>query len=196
MKGKMNPPLEMGDEIILYHMEGESSVSPGTKGIVTKIEQDPFERESKIISVKWENGSQLSLLSATDFWKKSIPSINEDRQFDYFSNNPEIFENFDWRFLSDYLSKVRESGIVNMFGASPLLYAGKDHIERYYGEGREDDEDFQNVLELAEEAKNKMIQGTLKWMKKNNKELDIDNVNIYIKKLSNKVWGLFANFMH
>jgi hypothetical protein len=39
---------------------------------VTRISQDPFESDSdeEIISVDWDNGSTLSLLSTTDAWKK------------------------------------------------------------------------------------------------------------------------------
>ena len=75
MKGPLNPPLEVGDRIICYHMEGETSVTPGTKGVVTSINSDPFEplaADEKIISVDWDNGSHLALISSTDAWKKII----------------------------------------------------------------------------------------------------------------------------
>ena len=73
MKGMLNPTLEVGDRVICYHMDGETSVPPGTEGKVTKIQKDPFEPngEDIIISVDWDNGSSLSLVSATDAWKKS-----------------------------------------------------------------------------------------------------------------------------
>lgn len=76
MKGPLNAPLNVGDEIVCYYMEYETSVSPGTKGVVTKIQKDPFEsdEDALIISVNWENGSKLSLISQTDAWKK-IQSI-------------------------------------------------------------------------------------------------------------------------
>ena len=70
MKGMLNPPLEVGDKVICYHMENETAVPPGTVGTVTKIQRDPFEDEGDIISVDWENGSTLALVSVTDAWKK------------------------------------------------------------------------------------------------------------------------------
>ena len=73
MKGPLNPPLEVGDRVICYHMEGETTVTPGTKGVVTAISRDPFESvdaDEKIISVDWDNGSHLALISSTDAWKK------------------------------------------------------------------------------------------------------------------------------
>lgn len=72
MKGQLNPPLQIGDRIICYHMEGEVHAPIGIKGTVTRISKDPFESDSdeEIISVDWDNGSTLSLLSTTDAWKK------------------------------------------------------------------------------------------------------------------------------
>ena len=62
----INPELKIGDNIILYHMEGETSVAPGTKGIVTSINEVAGDI---IYGVDWENGSKLSLLAGTDYWK-------------------------------------------------------------------------------------------------------------------------------
>ena len=72
MKGTLNPQLKVGDSIICYHMEGELGVPPGTSGRVTNITKDPFEFDSdeQIISVDWENGSKLGMISSTDAWKK------------------------------------------------------------------------------------------------------------------------------
>jgi len=195
MRGPINPPLEVGDRIILYHMDGEFSVPPGTTGTVTKLSRDPFEMDDeKLINVKWDNGSTLALVSSVDRWKK-IPkeTIEEqDKSWEYMTKNPEIFENFDWKFLREFLYKIRESGIVNMFGTAPLLYSGKNHIERYYGEGREDDETFQEVLDMAEESKHKIIQGVVKFMEKNNLGLDdMNSVNRYASKFSDKILGLY-----
>ena len=79
-----------------------------------------------------------------------------------------------------------------MYAAYPLLYSGSEHIDRYYGEGREDDENFQAVLEDADESKNKIIQGVIKFMEKNNKDLDnLDQVNRYAQNFAQKILGLY-----
>lgn len=196
MKGPLNPELKIDDVIMLLHMEGETSVPPGTIGVVTKITRDPFEEEgSNIISVKWENGSVLNLITSTDAWKKvKNDTIKEQRDstWDYMTKNADVFENFDWRWLEKFLYKLRDSGIINMFGAHPLLYSGKEHIDRYYGEGREDDEDFQALLDDADEAKDKIIQGVISYMEKNNKSLDnMDEVNRLARDFSKKILGLY-----
>jgi hypothetical protein len=201
MKGQLNPELKVGDRIMCFHMEGETSVPPGTLGTVTRITRDPFESENdSLINVKWDNGSSLALITSTDAWKMAPQEIKEqDRSGDihwkFMTANPDIFEHFDWRWFREYLKKVRESGIVNMFAASPLLYSGKEHIDRYYGENQEDNESFQDVLEMSEESKHKLIQGVLKYMDANNKSIDdIDVVNRYARKFSEDLLGVYMNF--
>jgi hypothetical protein len=199
MKGPINPELKVGDIIVVYHMEGETSVPPGTLGVVRKITRDPFETEDdKVIDVDWENGSKLNLISVTDRWKKvNQETIEEqtkgiDPNWKFMTENEDIFDHFDWRWLREFLNKIRKSGIVNMYTASPLLFAGRDHIDRYYGEGREDEEEFQAVLDDAEESKNKIVQGVMSYMTANNKSLDDMNlVNRYANNFSQKILGLF-----
>ena len=195
----MNPKVKIGDRIICYHMEGELGVPPGTKGTVKKIGRDPFESQGEeIISVDWDNGSRLSLLSTTDYWKLDKERIKEavspGAEYSYFKQNPEIFTNFDWKFLRDYLYLVREAGPVNMFESAPFLISGKERLERYYGEGREDNEDFQKVLEMADQARDKMIQGTLKYMESKGKEIEIDEVNRLFQKMAVKIVQLYVAF--
>lgn len=200
MSKQFNQELKAGDKIMIYYMEGELGVPPGTTGTVNKITNDPFEKDGFIINVRWDNGSTLSLLSSTDVWKKideELKDINEstDSNWNFITNNADVFENFDWRWFREFLSKIRDSGIINMFGASPLLYSGKKHIDRYYGEGREDDRAFQEVLEDAEESKNKIIQGVIKYMEKNNKDLDnMEMVNRYANHFSQQLLGLYIVF--
>jgi hypothetical protein len=51
-------------------MDGETSVPLGSIGRVTEINIDPFDMDSEIISVSWDNGSSLAMISSTDAWKK------------------------------------------------------------------------------------------------------------------------------
>ena len=200
MKGPLNAPLNVGDEIVCFHMEHETSVPPGTKGVVNKVQKDPFESDDDalIISVTWENGSKLSLVSATDAWKKiqteKIEEQTGSKEYDFFNKNPEIFENFDWRFLKDYLKKVQKAGPVNMFEAGPFLYSGKKWIDRHYGEDNEDNEDFQEMLDNSEEAKDVMVQGTMKWMESKGMEIELETINRVIRKLSTKIVELYMKF--
>jgi hypothetical protein len=196
MSKDMNLMPKEGDTLMCLHMEGETSVPPGTIGVVKKVVRDPFEDDDFLIEMKWENGSSLSLVTSTDAWKKVKPKIEEQRNGDPVWNtlirNEDIYENFDWRWLEKFLYKLRDTGIVNMLGASPLLYAGSEHIDRYYGEGREDDEQFQEFLKEADIAKDKIIQGVVNYMLKHDKDLeDMDLVNNYARKFSKDILTIY-----
>jgi hypothetical protein len=197
-KKELNPKLDKGDRIMCLHMDGETSVPPMTTGTVRSVVKDPFEDNSEIINVDWDNGSTLGMLSATDSWVKiAQETLDEqagDSEYEYFNKNPEVFENFDWRFLREFLKKLRDAGPVNMFEATPFLYSGKDWIDRYYGEGREDNEDFQEVLEMAEEAKHKMVQGVLKYMKSEGIEIELEKVNRLMQNFAKKILQLYISF--
>lgn len=196
IKRELNPPTSKGDRIMCLHMDGETSVPPMTLGTVIRTVSDPFEPDSKIIAVDWDNGSNLSLLSATDSWVKDTTTpITEQNEYAFFGNNPEIFENFNWRFFRDYLLKVKKSGVINMLQAPPFLYSGREWIDRYYGENQEDNESFQEVLEMAEESKMKLVQGLMKYME--SKKLDMDDmsrVNHLAEKFASKIVQLYMTF--
>ena len=197
-KKEINPKLVTGDRIMCLHMDGETSVPMGTTGTVTKVGRDPFEDDGEIIVVDWDNGSTLSLISTTDSWVKVSQETLEEQtgssEYDYYSENPEIFDNFDWRFLREFLTKLRDASPVNMLQAQPFLYSGREWIDRYYGEGREDNDDFQEVLDMADEAKDKMIQGVLKYMESEGIEIELDKVNRLIGKFASKILQLYISF--
>lgn len=198
-KKEINPQVDKGDRIMCLHMDGETSVPMGTTGTVRSVVRDPFEVDGLIINVNWDNGNKLGLLSITDTWVKiSQEKLEESKSdytsFNFFSENPEIFENFDWRFLRDFLYKLRESSVVNMHQAEPFLYSGEDWIERYYGEGKEEDENFQELLSVANEAKDKMVQGVLKYMESKNMEIDLDKVNRLVSKFAREIVNLYIAF--
>jgi hypothetical protein len=200
MKGQLNPELKVGDRIMCFHMEGETGVPPGTLGTVIRISRDPFESENdSLITVKWDNGSTLALITSTDAWKLAPQEIQEQAtgspEYDFFRKNPEVFENFDYKFLKKFLQKLRDSGVINMFQAAPFLYSGKEWIDRYHGEHEEDNEEFQEVLEMADEAKNKMIQGLLKYMESKNMDVDdMSRVNNLIDRFAVKINQLYVTF--
>lgn len=196
---ELNPKVTSGDRVMCLHMDGEISIPPMTLGTVRNVVRDPFEDDAEIINVTWDNGSSLSLLSLTDSWvkepKEQIEEQTGSREYDFFSKNPEIFENFDYKFLVKYLYKLRKSGVINMFQSAAFLYSGREWIDRYYGENEEDNESFQELLDMAEECRNKMIQGLMKYMESKNMELDdMSRVNSLLKRLADKIVQLYMAF--
>jgi len=188
----INPKLNVGDNIILLYMKGESK-SPGLKGVVTRI-NNVFGED--VISVDWEDNSKLSLLSTEDAWAldNSI-QIKESDKNKWWSENLEI-ANFNTKVITDFLIKVRDSGITNMFGASPYLWMGKERLEHefeYKNVIREDE--FQEVLDTADEVQSEMINGCIKILEKENKELSIENINRYLRKYSEKLLMHYINVL-
>lgn len=190
----INPKLKKGDRVVLLHMDGETSVPPGTLGTV-KSHSVVFGDDQ--YSVEWDNGSRLSIISSVDLWdleenmKNKPKKINETDEFDgnrRLFNNADVFRHFNMKFLKDYLVMVRDSGIVNMFGASPYLYLGKDRIEhefKYRDVANQDE--FEQVLENADRAQGEMVNGVIKVLESEGKELNLENINRYLSKYSKKV---------
>ena len=179
MKKNKNPEVEPGDRVMCVKMSEEFSVAPGDLGTVIDVTNDPTLSGVKIIGMKWDNGSTLSLLSDADLWKKVrrdyIDESRTNRFFQSFEKNEDVYEHFDIHYFNDFFRKVRESGVVNMFEAAPFVLAGEQWIERYYGEGREDEEAFQNLLEVADETKYKFISNLMDYMQE--KGMSVDDIN-------------------
>jgi hypothetical protein len=198
----MNEPVKVGDRIILLKMSGEYQMPPGLKGTVASIGRDPFEPDGFVIMVDWANGSSLSLLSSVDFYKKIPNEVNESSsggtlsesdRFNYMKNNKELFENFDWKKILDFLTNIKESGVTNMFGSAPFLYSGRKWIENKYGDYPNNPDALEKVLNSADEIKNEMIQGTLKSMKSEGYD-DIGKINKRVEKFARSFLTLFMVF--
>ena len=109
-----------------------------------------------------------------------------------FMSNIEVFRTFDREFLFAFLKKLRESGIVNMYNAAPYLYMGGGRIysENHYNETKDEDA-FEELVEMADEAKDKMIQGAVKVLEKEGKEITVEGVSRVIKRYSSKVLDMW-----
>jgi hypothetical protein len=197
----MNPELKVGDRIVCYAMEGEISVPPGTKGTVTKIQRDPYDANDKLISVRWDNGSTMSLISSVDKWKLVKQKIQEqpDREVDphgnFIATNRELKRSMDLNYFLEYFKLLRKSGITNMFGSSPFVYMDSKHLDRYHGEGRENDEDFQNLLEIQDEARSKFLSGLVKYADLKDIDLmDDSKINSLARTLSSKLLQFYMTF--
>jgi hypothetical protein len=190
-KPNINPELKKGDRIKLISMGDETSLSFGDGGTV-KSKVNVFGIPQ--YGVDWDNGSSLQLLSDTDHWmfeddydEKFSKKINENIHSDILSNS-ESFTEFNMRFLYNYLKKVRESSVVNMFESPPLLYLGSDRIAHEFKyKDVKHEEEFNEVLEMADEAQSEMIQGVMKVLEKEGKEPDLSNINRYLKRYSKDI---------
>lgn len=190
----MNPELEVDDRVVLLSMSGEDLIA-GIKGTVTK---KSFVIDQIQYNVNWDNGSKLALLADED--KYMLLKDLEDRKTKRKGNitemdaklihdNREIFENFNMNLLWKYYNALKKSGITNMLGAAQYLYLGKERIahEFHY---KETNEDFDEVLEMADEVKNNLISGVLKIMDKKDADYDLSRISSMVNRYSSKIVSL------
>lgn len=190
----MNPELEVDDRVVLLSMSGEDLIA-GIKGTVTK---KSFVIDQIQYNVNWDNGSKLALLADED--KYMLLKDLEDRKSKKKGNitemdaklihdNREIFENFNMNLLWKYYKALQKSGITNMLGAAQYLYLGKERIahEFHY---KETNEDFDEVLEMADEVKNNLISGVLKIMDKKDADYDLSRISSMVNRYSSKIVSL------
>jgi hypothetical protein len=183
--------LNVGDRVKLLYMDGETSIEPGTEGTVVK---SLVLFGTKQYAVKWDNGSELDLISSVDAWKKIEPKkLDESFNEDPFYQNIDTFRFFKMKFFQEFLKKIRECGVTNMFGAAPYLYMGRQRMEVDFNYHNVENEICDDVLEMADQAQSEMINGVIKYMNENNKEIDIDKVNRNVRKFATSIVVLYMN---
>jgi len=218
----MNQELKKGDRVMLLHMEDSySGLMPGTWGTVTS---EAVIMGVKQYGVNWDNGtkekpgeiiSKLQLLSDIDMWttegfkkklkenkiisKKNFIKETDDLEREWKRNmsiikNIDVIRFFDFQFFRKYLDTLKESGIVNMFGASPYLYMGRDRIKHEFTyEEIPNEEAFNQLLDMADESQAKMIDGIIKLLDDMGKESDLTNINSKLRRYSDKILNSWIN---
>ena len=123
-----------------------------------------------------------------DFKEKNDKSLNEDDIHKDAINRVDSFKMFNMKFFVDYLITIRDSGIVNMYGASDLLWLGKNRIEHEFKyKNIPDEEKFDELLEMADTSQMYMINGVINILEKEEKELTDRNINNYLKRYSSQI---------
>jgi hypothetical protein len=193
----INPKLKEGDRVVVLHMDDDINPIPmGTAGTVLKhsvvFGDDQY-------YIKWDNGSRLSLIDGVDMWdfednyknkrKKKITEMNIDSFKKVISgNNADVFKYFNAKFLRKYLLTLRDSGITNMFGASPYLYIGRERLEHEFKyKDIPNEEKFDELLDMADQAQSEMVHGIIKYLEANGKEADLQQINRELRRFSSAV---------
>ena len=187
----INPKLHIGDRVVMLYMDGES-FKPGVVGTVTRI-SNVFNNTQYLVD--WDNGSRLQILSDVDKWikeedwiqmKNKRKGIKESFDPDFKKKFGDLTKYYKMSKIHKFMDELRQSGVINMFGSSPYLYLGKERIahEHYYSDTNEH---FDNVLEMADEVKNLMIQGALKKLEDQDIEIDLRTVERVLKQDALKI---------
>jgi hypothetical protein len=127
--------------------------------------------------------------------KIKIKEQISNKSFDVlFDKNGDVFKSFNMKFFYKYLALIRKSSIVNMFGAAPYLYMGRERLEHEFKyEDIHNEEAFDEVLELADQAQSEMINGVINVLESKGKEDTLENINRYLRVYSVKV---LENYIH
>lgn len=159
------------------------SKEPGTPDYIKKIADLPLKHDKPVIK---NYNKQKNLIKR----KRMVES--ESEKFKKLIENIDVFKFFKMSFFHKYLITLRDSGITNMWGASPYLYMGKERINHEFKyENIPNEESFDELLDMADESRDEMIRGTLKFLESKDKEIDINNVERYIQKFAQKILQTF-----
>jgi hypothetical protein len=195
-KKNIKPELTVNDRIVLIHMDDPYSRVPiGTKGTVTRVGNDPFEDDSKLYEVKWDNGSNLALVGISDIWIKEEdlkPStIREANQMDDLIKLRDLLKNVDTKLIINFLLKIRESGIVNMFQSTDFIWSGPKFLSKFIEleelKGFKIDKKLKReLIEMSGKTQSSLIAGAIKILINQGIEPNESNVNRQIKDLAKK----------
>ena len=189
----MNPKLKVGDRICLLYMSGELSMNPGECGVVKSVDNVFGDIQ---YGVKWDNGSNLALLSDTDAWKFEKKQIKEDElnRMNVLYKNIDVFKFFKMGFLYKYLKLIRKASIVNMFQSPPYLWMGSERIKHEYKyKDIHNEEAFDEMVAMSDQAQAEMINGVINYLESEGIEENMDNINKYLRRFATMI---VQNYMH
>lgn len=154
-----------------YPTKNEKSIGMTYPEIVTTIKEDA------LYEMTLTNKSKL---------------IQESNNLNDFFRRDEIYDHMgvqDFGILKEYVEFLRKSGIVNMFGMAPFLYAPLEWIT-HQSEYKDLDEyaeaAFESLLELQPSVQSIMIDVTIKSLSGEDK-YDLTKINNKLKKIANQV---------
>ena len=197
MKKGLNPKLEVGDRIILVHMDGED-IGPGTKGEVIRMEKIPsfgssvdyqyrvnwFDDEGKVFST-------LSLLPDVDGWmmdeeKKEIQEINFKNLDDLIVKGDFLacFSKKELEEVYKFLELERQIGSHNMaMEGGKFLLMGPDYIRDFFklqSYHIKPDKDKQilinKLVNRAQGMYDLFVKASVKYLENKDKEITIPAV--------------------
>jgi len=191
--------LKKGDRVVCLIMGGETSVTFGDTGTVTRVED--IGGSWTQINVKWDNGSDLALIDESnkkdqkDMWmlesdfieefgEDSLNVITESMDMKDMEKITELYDYFGedgMDYFYDFLTALRRSSIINMHQAAPYLWMGKNNINKFHAYV-EDNDEYDHMLEMAGKSQQYMVNGVISYLEDNNKEVSAENINRWLKR--------------
>ena len=125
-----------------------------------------------------------------DTYPESITTINENF-IDEMKPLLPILQSDDGGHIFNFLIALRDSGIVNMMQSPDFTWSGRDFLEKYLKiqelqdsyQQIEDEEEKENLLQLAEKSQQVMISAAFRNLQDKEQELSTNNINRELRKL-------------
>jgi len=135
-----------------------------------------------------------------DTYPESITTINEENIIDDLNKLLPVFGTPNHGVIFDFLKALRDSGIVNMMQSPDFTWSGKDFLEKYLKiqelqdsyQQIEDEEEKENLLQLAEKSQQVMINMAMRELEKEGKELSVSNINSKLRRLGTLAFRYFV----
>ena len=135
-----------------------------------------------------------------DTYPESITTINEESIIDDLNKLLPVFNTPGHGVIFDFLRALRDSGIVNMMQSPDFTWSGREFLEKYLKieelkgsyQQIEDEEEKENLLELAEKCQQVMISMAMRELEKEDKELTVSNINSKLRRLGTMAFKYFV----
>jgi hypothetical protein len=122
--------------------------------------------------------------------KSRRKKVDESIDPDFARKNRNLVRDFKMNEMHKFYNALRGSGVTNMFGAAPYFYMGKDRIshQHFYEEMNDQRaEEFEKVLDSADHIRDLLIQGSIKTLEDDNKEISLENVQRMMKNKASQI---------
>jgi len=123
-----------------------------------------------------------------------VTTVNESKNptLDELVKLKEIFKSTNEKIFFDFLTKIRDSGLVNMFDSTQFLVSGSEYLKKFIEmeelKGREFDEDMvEELLDLAEQTKSELVMAVFSLIEdEGDNDYSTNNINRKLRTITSQ----------
>lgn len=123
-----------------------------------------------------------------------VTTVNESKNptLDELVKLKEIFKSTNEKIFFDFLTKIRDSGLVNMFDSTQFLVSGSEYLKKFIEmeelKGREFDEDMvEELLDLAEQTKSELVMAAFSLIEdEGDNDYSTNNINRKLRTITSQ----------
>ena len=123
-----------------------------------------------------------------------VTTVNESKNptLDELVKLKEIFKSTNEKIFFHFLTKIRDSGLVNMFDSAQFLVSGSEYLKKFIEleelKGREFDEDMvEELLDLAEQTKSELVMAAFSLIEdEGDNDYSTNNINRKLRTITSQ----------